>query len=407
MISFLETDEIKKLAYEMASEMKASGSYSFPSKPEYPLSDLKKNTMFGIMKCGNRILRAFSGAIASRYIIPGYIPPCFSVNAFCTEAEKDDALIHELTQRINNGESELTERRAEITTQKLDRIRALYSFSSWNGEKLALPVKAPTGTGDCAGLKLINKALRDHLEIKGLAEFMMNEDGSLTFFPPCESRCGLLLPSMLGLDFIYADGDIAVIDKKEGMLSVPGKGEDKLDSASYRFHKLFPSSPEQCAAHRLDMDTSGLLVLAFTTEMKARMNISFENRIVKKEYEALLEGVLEEDHGIIDIPIRLDTDNRPRQIADHVNGKKAVTVWKRLGVEVIDGIKYTRVRFFPETGRTHQLRVHSASIGHPIKGDRLYGTRKEGERLALHASSITFPHPRTGETVTFTSTCPF
>ena len=165
---------------------------------------------------------------------------------------------------------------------------------------------------------------------------------------------------MLGLDYLYADEDIAVIDKKEGMLSVPGRGEEKKDSAAYRFHTLFPRSPAECTCHRLDMDTSGLLVLAFTKEAKRTLSMAFENREVKKEYEALLEGVITEDEGIIDIPIRLDIENRPYQIRDDERGKKAVTLWKRLGVEVIDGRKYTRVRFYPQTGRTHQLRVHSS-----------------------------------------------
>ena len=121
----------------------------------------------------------------------------------------------------------------------------------------------------------------------------------------------------------------------------------------------------------------------------------------------LLPGVIKEERGIIDIPIRLDVDNRPYQIADYEHGKKAITEWKRLGIEVIDGKKYTRVRFFPHTGRTHQLRVHSALTGHPIKGDRLYGTRQEGERLMLHSALIEFRHPATGECMVFTSPSPF
>ena len=208
---------------------------------------------------------------------------------------------------------------------------------------------------------------------------------------------------MLGLRFIYADGCIAVADKQAGMLSVPGKGDDKLDSVSYRFHRLFPSSPEQCFTHRLDMDTSGLLVLAFSREAHRSVSMQFEARTVRKEYEALLEGTLEEDEGLIDAPMRLDPERRPLQVVDHIQGRKAITRWRKL--EAYGNC--TRVRFYPETGRTHQLRVHSAYIGHPILGDRLYGTRAPGERLCLHAKTLGFTHPVTGNEMSFSSTTPF
>ena len=136
--------------------------------------------------------------------------------------------------------------------------------------------------------------------------------------------------------------------------------------------------------------------------------MEFESRKVHKEYEALLEGRIEESEGIVELPIRLDVDNRPYQIVDPVQGKYAKTVFKVLGYTTFNGCLCTRVRFFPETGRTHQLRVHSASgLKHPIRGDRLYGTREPGERLLLHAAKITFEHPRTGEIVTFETAVPF
>ena len=209
---------------------------------------------------------------------------------------------------------------------------------------------------------------------------------------------------MLGLDYIYLDEAIAVVNKRPGFLSVPGRGEEKRDSVSYRFHELFPSSPEIAHVHRLDMDTSGLLVLAFTPEAKKNLSLQFENREVKKTYIALLEGVLRETEGDISLPMRLDVEHRPMQIVDFEQGKSALTHWERLSVERHEGKLCTRVRFFPHTGRTHQLRVHASSgLGHPIIGDNLYGHMENGERLCLHAETITFTHPMTGESISFHS----
>lgn len=402
MQAFLETDRAITLARDMAAEMLRTDSFSFPPSEQYKLSSLNKNTMFGIMICkdinGNeKILRAFAGALNGEYRIPGYVNPCFSITEFRKIEAEYSPLIHKADE----------EERKKLSAECLGRINALYSFSTWDGRLIGLPDKAPTGTGDCAGLRLINTALRKNLEIMGLAEFMIGDDGTIETYPPCKERCSLLLPSMLGLDILYADESIAIINKEAGMLSVPGRGEDKLDSASYRFHRLFPSSPKECFMHRLDMDTSGLLVMAFTKDAHRKLSMAFEARDVEKEYEALLEGVIREEGGIIDRPMRLDVEHRPLQIIDPVQGKRAITVWKRLGVTIVNGRKLTRVRFYPKTGRTHQLRVHSASIGHPIAGDRLYGERKEGERLMLHAARITFRHPVTGESVSFSSDPPF
>ena len=411
MIAFLETDRAREEAGKMAAAMLSSSSYSFPPSELYPLSDIRPEQTFSVMiaatKGGEKILRAFSGFIGGKASAPGYVNPCFSQHDYEKAMLENDERIHELTRLIDAGDISLIDERKRLTAESIRKISALYSFSTWDGGHIGMPEKAMTGTGDCAGLRLINTALRNGWEMKGLAEFTVGSGGTLSFRPPCAERCGRLLPSMLGLDIIYADSSIAVIDKEAGMLSVPGRGEDKRDSASYRFHRLFPSSPEVCHTHRLDMDTSGLLIMAMTKEAHRTVSIEFESGDVRKEYEAVLEGVLTEEEGLIDAPMRLDVDNRPYQIVDMERGKRALTRWKRIRVEVIDGEKCTRVRFFPETGRTHQLRVHSAYIGHPIKVDRLYGTRKEGERLMLHASSIAFIHPSTGKEVTFTSPAPF
>lgn len=407
MQSFLFTKDVKKKALDLIDDFKRSNSYSLPpDKEKYPLSDLRETQMFAIMIAmtstgEEKILYGYSGSINGSYRIPGYVPPCFSVTEFEKIVEINDKKIHDLTDRIENGEEYLTEERARLSNETLARLKSIYTFYSYSGERISCNIdKAPTGTGDCAGLKLINHAMKKHYEIKALAEFRL--DG--TFWPPCEERCAPLLAHMLGLRFLYADEDIAVIDKPEGLLSVPGRGAEKLDSASYRFHTLFPSSPEQCSVHRLDMDTSGLLILAFNKESVKKLSIQFEKREVKKSYIAMLEGVIKEDNGIIDLPLRLDVDNRPYQIVDYKDGKNAITRWEKINVAWVGDEKCTRVRFYPQTGRTHQLRVHAASgLMHPIKGDRLYGNRKDGERLYLHAESITFKHPRTGEEMTFSS----
>lgn len=205
---------------------------------------------------------------------------------------------------------------------------------------------------------------------------------------------------------LYADADIVVVDKPSGMLAVPGRGPDKLDSVVSRIRDAFPECIDYPAAHRLDMATSGLMVLALHRDALRQLTCQFEARTVHKEYEALLEGVVEETSGRIALSFRLDPDNRPWQVYDPVKGKLGVTVWEKVTVE--DGC--TRVAFTPLTGRTHQLRVHSAhpeGLGCPIMGDSLYGSGVEGDRMLLHAHTLRFTHPSTGEEMTMHSPTPF
>ncbi len=366
--------------------------------------------MLGVLiastKDGERkVLYGYSGALSGVYNIPGYVHTCFSEKDYESYMALYDRKIHELSSLIDEGRTDLIPERKTLSRKGQEEYEKIFSFYTWRGERIrGLEPHAPTGTGECAGLKLINTALKRGWEIKGLAEFRYSSSDDIVFYPPCKERCEPLLKKMLGLDYIYLDEDIAVVNKESGFLSVPGRGEEKRDSVSYRFHELFPSSPEIAHVHRLDMDTSGLMILAFNNEAKKILSLEFEKREVKKTYIALLEGVITEESGDISLPIRLDVDNRPYQIVDWENGKEAFTHWERLSVERRDGELCTRVMFFPHTGRTHQLRVHAASgLGHPIIGDNLYGEKREGERLCLHAYSITFTHPRTGEEMTFTS----
>jgi len=200
----------------------------------------------------------------------------------------------------------------------------------------------------------------------------------------------------------YQDPDIIVIDKPDGLLAVPGRGPDKQDSAASRVRALLPQCIEQPAVHRLDMDTSGLMVLGLTRAAHAHLSRQFAERRVEKRYLALLEGTVMDEAGEIALSFRLDPDNRPYQVYDPVQGKLGISRWRK--IEARDG--RTLVVFTPLTGRTHQLRLHAShplGLGCPIVGDRLYGAGQPGERLFLHATLLRFAHPATGQRLTFSS----
>ncbi len=209
---------------------------------------------------------------------------------------------------------------------------------------------------------------------------------------------------MKTLDIIHQESNLVVVNKPSGFLSVPGRGPDMQDCVVNRLKALFPQCMDQPSVHRLDMDTSGLLVLALCKETQRHLAMQFEKRKVVKTYIALLDGVLSSDHGEIQLAFRLDPDNRPHQVYDPVQGKVGTTKWRRLGVE--DG--KTRVEFKPLTGRTHQLRLHAShelGLGIPIVGDRLYGTGSEPGQLKLHATTLAFENPENGQWLSFEN-CP-
>ncbi len=215
--------------------------------------------------------------------------------------------------------------------------------------------------------------------------------------------------SRLPLDILHEDEQIIVVNKPSGLLSVPGRGPEKIDSVSHRLRQYRPETITQPAVHRLDMDTSGLLVLALTAEAHRHLSRQFQERRTAKKYHALLDGILppeKDDSGHIELPFRLDIDNRPYQIHDKIHGKIGLTYWRVLAREK----KHTRMEFTPVTGRTHQLRVHSAhplGLGIPIVDDPLYGHGSEAGKMKLHARELTFTHPESGETCHFTSETPF
>ncbi len=208
------------------------------------------------------------------------------------------------------------------------------------------------------------------------------------------------------MNILYSDPEIIVVDKPGGLLSVPGRGAEKRDCVVTRIRQKFTACIDQPAVHRLDMYTSGIMVLARTRKSHRDLSLQFEQRQTKKLYIALLDGLVEKTAGRIELKFRLDINNRPYQIYDPQNGKLGITLWKKLGIEK----KFTRVEFIPLTGRTHQLRVHAAhkfGLNLPIVGDKLYGKGQEGEQMMLHAVSLTFRHPQTGKSLTFTSAPPF
>lgn len=205
---------------------------------------------------------------------------------------------------------------------------------------------------------------------------------------------------------LHEDPLFVIVNKPSGVLSVPGLGEANQHCITRMVRDAYPQCIEQPSVHRLDMDTSGLMVVALTKESHRTLSIQFQNREPKKRYVALLEGELHEPSGRIELPFRLDIDNRPIQIYDEVHGKIGITRWENLGIE--NG--RTRVAFFPETGRTHQLRVHAAhekGLGIPIVGDPFYGTGTAPGQLKLHAYNLSFEHPETKESLSFESEAPF
>lgn len=210
-----------------------------------------------------------------------------------------------------------------------------------------------------------------------------------------------------GVVIVHADDALIVADKPSGLLSIPARGEDRQDCLVARVQALFADA---LAVHRLDMATSGLILLARGAEMQRRLNLAFEQRIVGKRYEALVHGHIGPDAGEIDLPLAADPQRKPQQIVDTRHGRRALTryrVVERCGAGP-DAV--TRVELKPVTGRTHQLRVHLQSLGHPILGDPLYAPPDSAEhhrRLHLHAAAITLIHPQRRVPLCFESSVPF
>ncbi len=278
----------------------------------------------------------------------------------------------------------------------------------------------PSGAGECAAPRLLQYAFKYQLKIVSMAEFWWGATSKSDirehkyYYPACHGKCRPILGHMLDgivmdenpmlnshaldkvVEVVYEDEHLLVVFKPDGLLSVPGRLV--LDSVHTRMQLLFPNTNSPLVVHRLDMDTSGLMLIAKNKEVYKHLQAQFIRRKVKKRYMALLEGFVEGDSGLIELPLMLDFLNRPCQVVDDEHGKSASTRWKLLK-------RYENrslVHFFPHTGRTHQLRVHAAhsrGLHCPIVGDDLYGTKDK--RLFLHAEWIEFEHPITRERVSF------
>lgn len=208
---------------------------------------------------------------------------------------------------------------------------------------------------------------------------------------------------MTTVSIIHLDDDIIIIDKQADILSVPGRGPEKIDSISHRLSLQFD---EIHIVHRLDMATSGIMVFARNKDSLRSLQQQFQNRQTQKTYQAIVAGKLTPTTGAINLPMRCDWPNRPMQMVCYEYGKKSLTRWQV--VEYIDG--NTRVNLMPVTGRSHQLRIHCNAMNHPILGDHLYGTdesQNATKHLCLHAQSLTFTHPKSHQEITFSSPVPF
>ncbi len=204
------------------------------------------------------------------------------------------------------------------------------------------------------------------------------------------------------LNILHEDAEVLLVDKPSGLLSVPGKGEHLADCLLHRVRDVFPDA---LLVHRLDRDTSGVMIFALTAHAQRHLGLQFEKRMTKKTYVARVSGVPAEKTGTIDLPLIVDWPNRPRQMVCHQTGKPAQTDWRVLKTEG----ETARVRLNPLTGRSHQLRVHMKAIGHPILGDPFYATgqARDYPRLMLHSEELRFKHPQGGRSVKIRAPVPF
>ena len=325
----------------------------------------------------------------------------------------------------------LKELRKQKSSTLQQKLFDAYSFLNQFGERKSIGEifnnNPPAGAGECAAPKLLHYAFENDLKPIAMAEFWWGKAPNSEirkhkqFYPACKSKCEpILMTHMLqGLDMeanpfeenpaegkeikiVYEDDVLLVINKPAEFLSVPGKKIQ--DSVYQRIIELYPEATGPLIVHRLDMSTSGLLLIAKDEETYVKLQSQFIKRTIKKRYVALLDGVLKEKQGFIDLPLRVDLDDRPRQLVCYEHGKQAQTKWEV--IEVKDN--QTRVYFYPISGRTHQLRVHAShemGLKTPIIGDDLYG--KKSNRLHLHAEQLIFTHPVTKEILTIKEAADF
>lgn len=315
------------------------------------------------------------------------------------------------------------ERLRRLTSQEaMKRILESYVLTNFRGEVTTLRAlfprgEPPSGAGDCAGPRLVGAARALGLRPLALAEFWWGAPPPAgarvegMYFPACREKCGPVLPFLLEglevaprttwrprpaealtLEVRHEDAQVVVVEKPPGLLSVPARDAGITDSAWARLRARYPRATGPLLVHRLDLDTSGLLLAALDLATFTALQAQFVARTVEKTYLAWLAGVVE-GAGTIELPLRVDLEQRPRQVVDFAHGKPAVTRWRALERRGA----FTLVQLTPLTGRTHQLRVHCAhqlGLGVPLVGDRLYG--QPAQRLLLQAQALAFTHPSTG-----------
>ena len=352
-------------------------------------------------------------------------------NATLAWQEKLQVLQQQLDE-IEQQIKEIKAQRTEKSRQLHNILFATYRLSNFAGETQPITDffdgMPPAGSGDCAGPKLVHYARKHQLQPIALGEFWWGASPSAGirhhahFYPACRGKCRKILPFMLrGLaveaepDFaehidasepriVYEDESLLVVNKPSGLMSAPGKLVQ--DSVYTRLMQRYPDNPELRLVHRLDMATSGLLLVAKNLLANKFLQRQFIQRSVEKRYEAILSRKLSPDQleGEINLPLIVDLDDTPRQMVSLEYGKAAKTRWQVLGFEG----ETTRVWFYPLTGRTHQLRIHAShkdGLNAAIVGDALYG--RSGDRLMLHAQRLCFNHPLTRERLQFEVPAPF
>ena len=421
-------------------------------KHELERMPLTEGKMFGVLVVasaeGIGFLAAYSGLLEGRNDWPYFVPPVFDAqqpDGYFKQTERQiSALNQQMAEtEINKGQDQtanplplqrkvMSERlqtwlfhqyqflNAKGETKDLVDVWQDYHCSARIRKKYPLP---PGGTGDCCAPKLLQYAYTQQLKPLCIAEFWWGPSPKSEirhhgeFYPACRGKCKPVLTWMLqGLDvdpdpeiagksdlepgIIWEDEVMAVLNKPSGMLSVPGKiGQYSVVSWAKEHW------PASIIAHRLDMWTSGIILVAKAKEAYLSLQEQFTNHTVKKKYLAIVEGVPEKEHGIIDLPLLNDPMNRPRQTVDYERGKRAITEYR-----VLQSSQEERslLALWPHTGRTHQLRMHCAhkdGLGCPIVGDELYG--RKADRLYLQAQAITFVHPTTEKRMHFNLPYPF
>lgn len=379
-------------------------------------NEIDEGKMLGVLVVEDGFLAAFSGTLCGKSTLPYFVPPVFDLHG--TYFEEEETRISALPM----GE----ERKAR--SQALQQwLFEQFHFLNAKGKKASLldifgEKIPPSGAGECCAPKLLQYAYQHNLKPLCMGEFWMGKSpkGEIreagNFYAACQHKCKPILSWMLqGLDVeenpmlrdyqalvqklhvLYEDTDIVVIDKPAGLLAVPGK--DDLPSVQSIIRLRYPHSEGPLIVHRLDMDTSGLMVLALNEKAYHHLQEQFIHHTVKKRYSALLEHPLDAGiKGRIDLPLCPNPYDRPRQMVHEEYGRRAITNYE----VVSNRDQHALIHLWPETGRTHQLRVHMAhpqGLNNPIVGDRLYG--HAAQRLMLFADELSFTHPATGETLHF------